>query len=248
MSDLNISNMNMSELLSSLSGTETNRNHGYDPVLALFGNNNKSTEDSLLGNVSLSDYASIKNGSYYNLMKRYYAADTEVSKTDLETYKKTQEISADKAATLCSGINDLMDTAFTEENKDTVIKNIKTFVNNYNDMLDNALNSDSRSVAQKGSWLKNMTDEFSSVLGKAGITIATDGKLSVDEESLKKADMTSLQNTFGTNVTGFSNKVLYKAEQIYSLAKTYGSSATAYTSSGTYQRNYTTGPNFTTQT
>lgn len=233
--------LNISNYLSTATGINSPSSTKGNSVSSLFSSlnkaNNNSSDPSLFG-VNLSDYSSVKSGSYYKLMKKYYSNDNTASEDDYATYIKKQDITSDKAAAASSSINDLMDEKFTDENRESVNEKISKMVDDYNSMVKNATNSDSSSIKQKATWMTNLVSQYSDVLKTAGISINSDKTLSIDKDSLNKADMTSLKNTFGSNANSFANKVLYKSEQIYSLAKTYGSSATAYTSNGTYSRDY----------
>lgn len=238
------SNSNMDILFGSLSGSNKNSNN----VSSIFGasTNNFSANDAL--GISYSDYASIKSGSYGKLMNKYYKPEGgKASKEDIEAFKKKLDATADKAAKASSNIDDLLDMKYTEENRDKITEKIEAFVSDYNSMVKNLSSTDSSSIKQKSDWMNNMVGQYSDALSNIGITFnSSDKTLSIDKEALSKANMSSIKATFGADVNSFSNKVLYKAEQIYSLAKTYGSSATAYTSDGTYNRDYSSNYDTTT--
>lgn len=242
--------LNISEYLSYTTGSQM---PGNNNVSTLFNSlSNKPTTNLLSQNVDpmssmLTDYASMKSGSYYKLMKKYYSGDTQkASKEDIEAYQKKQDLTANKAAALSSTIDDLMDSKYTEDNKSGITDKVKKFVDEYNSLLKNSDNSDLSSINQKSEWMANMVKEYSSVLSQVGIDVSAKGELSVNSEQLDKAKIDSLKDVFGAGVNSFSNKVLYKAEQIYSLAKTYGGSATAYTSNGAYHRDYSSNYDTTT--
>lgn len=241
-----MSGLNISDYLSHTTGRSISNDNN---VSALFNSlNGDSTTNSILSantqnnsnmlGISFTDYSQLKSGSYYKLMKKYYSDDTKVSKEDLDAYQKKQDITASKAASASSAINDLLDMSYTEENRSKITDKIQKFVDEYNSMLKNATSSTSPSIKQKAEWMTNMVKEFDNALQSVGLSAGASGELSINSETLSKADINAIKNAFGANANSFSNKVLYKTEQIYSLAKTYGSSATAYTSSGTYNRDY----------
>ncbi len=227
--------------ISTLFGTNTGSTNGANDISSLFGtvtgtssNNNSS---SSLG-VSLTDYASIKNGSYAKLMKKYYSKDTTTKDVDIEAYKSKQKLVAGKASDVAGKLNDLMDKTYTEDNREDITKDIESFVEKYNTMMESADKSNSKNIIKTAGWLQDLVADNSRLLGNIGISVDSDGKLEINKDTLAKADMDSLKEVFGYNPTGFSSKLLYKSEQIYSLAATYGTSATAYTSSGSFNRNY----------
>ncbi len=209
----------------------------------------KSATGGLFNGINVSDYASIKNGSYYKVLRNYYNSDESKSvdaKTALEAYEKKNKLITDSSSSLSTTINDLKDMSYTEENRDDLVSKVENFVKEYNSMIDSAAESDNKFILQKAAWLTNLTKEYDSSLSDVGIDIGKSNKLSINSEDLKNADLNALKSVFGANVSSYSNKVLYKAEQIYSLSKTYGTSATAYTSSGAYNRTYTTENSFDT--
>ena len=77
--------------------------------------------------------------------------------------------------------------------------------------------------------MTGMTDTFSKVLGKIGISVGEDGKLSVDDEKLKKADTATLKTLFDGFGT-YGSQIADKAGSIYrdaDMSSTiYGSNAT----------------------
>ena len=229
-----MANMNISDLMGS------NTDNSTSALFSGLGTGSASgSQSNIFNNINLNDYNSVKNGSYYKVMKKYYSdAPAEASDEEIETYKKKQSATADKSAELAASLNDLIDQTYSEENKDDIVSSIDKFAAKYNSMLSNASDSDSKSIRQQADWLANIVKEHAGSLDKVGITVNSDGSLSVDKDKLKQADTENIKNIFGVDVNNLAGKILYKAEQIYSLAKTYGTSATAYTSNGTYKRNY----------
>ena len=71
--------------------------NGYDSnsVSALFSSMGTSNSNSTVSNglygINLSDYASIKNGSYGKLMKSYYALDDDTSTKDKKSKNDTDD-------------------------------------------------------------------------------------------------------------------------------------------------------------
>lgn len=230
--------LNISDYLSTVSGTTAPGNSSVSTLFSSLNQNNASGSATVAG-INLSDYASIKNGSYNKLMKKYYTGEKKtLSDDELENYKKKLDVTSDKAAAFASKTNDLIDMDFSEDNREKVTAGINSFVDSYNSLLSNASSSNNSKIIKEAEWMKNLVGSYTRELSGVGISVDADGKLAVDKEKLAKADMTDLKSAFGINVNNFASKVLYKGEQIFSLAKTYGSSSNAYTSSGAYNRNY----------
>lgn len=222
-----------------------------------------------LGNLNfLSDYASIKNGSYGKLMKAYYAKDaadkTASTGKDTETKKKSISTAADSAKTL-SEIEKAADTmkesadsllvkgsksVFRKKNEkatvseeydtDAIYKAVSGFVTDYNDLLSKTSAASSKNLQSKADTLAAVTSANAKLLSRVGITVNSDSSLSLDEEAFKKSDMGTVKNLFGT--TGaYGYKVSAQASMIdYTVAKESTKSNT-YTANGTYSNVYSAG-------
>ena len=177
------------------------------------------------GSNFLSDYASIKNGSYGKLMKAYYgnagisgktasAGKTGTSnvlerileeKKNPTVSKKAQEANSN----LTSGISNLMKAVSTLQNENTytstengtsagdkVVSAVKTYVSMYNDVVSASKDS---TLTSKVSHVANMmrgSEANSGKLAEIGITINRDGTLQLNEGKLKSADLTKVQELF----------------------------------------------------
>lgn len=238
-----ISNLSgMSNLFSSMTGTSGTTNSWQNNTLSsLFGSSTSSTSSGILG-IDFSSYSSIKNGSYYKLLKNYYSSNASVDSNseDVKAYQAKVDQMANVSADLSYSLNELMHADFSEEKREDLLEDVEKFIEDYNNTVSKAADSDSKSVLQKAKWMTNMTKQYANVLSDIGITVGSDDKLKLDTETFNAADSDTLRDVFGTNPNSYANKVLYKAEQLYSLSKTYGSSATAYTSAGTYKSDETT--------
>lgn len=233
-----INNLNgMSNLFSSMTGTSGTTNSWQNNTLSgIFGGNTSNASSGILG-IDFSSYSSIKSGSYYKLLKKYYSSNATVDSNseDVKKYQAKVDQMADVSADLSYSLNEVMHADYSTEKREDLLKDVEKFIEDYNNTVSKAADSDSKSVLQKAKWMTNMTKQYANVLSDVGITIGSDDKLKLDTKTFNEADSDTLQGVFGTSPNSYANKVLYKAEQLYSLSKTYGSSATAYTSAGTYK-------------
>jgi len=222
-----------------------------------------------LGNLNfLSDYASIKNGSYGKLMKAYYAKDaadkTASEGKDTETKKKSISTAADSAKTL-SEIEKAADamkesadsllvkgsksvfrkknekaTVSEEYDTDAIYKAVSGFVTDYNDLLSKTSAASSKNLQSKADTLAAVTSANAKLLSRVGITVNSDSSLSLDEEVFKKSDMGMVKNLFGT--TGaYGYKVSAQASMIDYTAAKESTRSNTYTANGTYSNVYSAG-------
>ena len=222
-----------------------------------------------LGNLNfLSDYASIKNGSYGKLMKAYYAKDaadkTASEGKDTEAKKNSISTAADSAKTL-SEIEKAADamkesadsllvkgsksvfrkknekaTVSEEYDTDAIYKAVSGFVTDYNDLLSKTSAASSKNLQSKADTLAAVTSANAKLLSRVGITVNSDSSLSLDEEVFKKSDMGMVKNLFGT--TGaYGYKVSAQASMIDYTAAKESTKSNTYTANGTYSNVYSAG-------
>lgn len=201
---------------------------------------------------SLSDYASIKNGSYKKLVKAYYAQEKEESEASggdshakLLSVKSTADSLKEAADALQSDklwqkkeiVN--VDEETGKESKtldydwDAITKAVRSFVDAYNNTIERAGTSDTKDVLMVGSWMTKLTSKNANVLAKAGIEIGTDNKMTLNEEKLKNNVETAQFLLKGYN--SFADKVSYKASQMsQGAARSAEKMGAAYNRKGEY--------------
>ena len=181
----------------------------------MFGSGSSSTS-SFYSN--LGEYSSIRNGAYRKLVKSYYKkmnstdSDTTDKSTTGSTGKNTKVNSTGTVAlsTVKSEASDLVtsakkltatgkDSLFASEEKydaDATYKTVSNFITQYNDTVDALSKVSSTAVKSAGNHMQNMTNIMSKGLSKVGITVGTDGKLTVDKQKFKAADMSKVKALF----------------------------------------------------
>lgn len=231
----------------------------------------KSTGSGLFG-INLSEYASIRSGSYGKLMRSYFSMDStkgtsksdDSTKNTIEDLATTTSTSKDSTKTLAaieSDAKELTDSAkalYTRSNNkvftkdsggsydtDKIYKAVKRFADDYNSMLDTAGKSSTNCISRSVSSMKNETSYNEKPLKEIGITVdEKTGKLSVDETTFKSADTEKIKNLF--NGTGsYAYSVATKAAMTESYAKSEAAKSNTYTKNGTYNYNYNSGNIFT---
>ena len=215
----------------------------------------KSTGSGLFG-INLSEYASIRSGSYGKLMRSYFSMDStkgtsksdDSTKNTIEDLATTTSTSKDSTKTLAaieSDAKELTDSAkalYTRSNNKVFTKR---FADDYNSMLDTAGKSSTNRISRSVSSMKNETSYNEKPLKEIGITVdEKTGRLSVDETTFKGADTEKIKNLF--NGTGsYAYSVATKAAMTESYAKSEAAKSNTYTKNGTYNYNYNSGNIFT---
>lgn len=206
---------------------------------------------------SLSDYASIKNGSYGKLLKAYYAKQDAEKRPETGDSAQRLMLMKSNADALKKSADALGSDSLWEKKKITkkdeitgeekvsedydwkaITKAVKSFVDDYNSVVEGAGNSNTKNVLRNAAWMTNMTSKNENLLAKAGITIGKGNKLELDEDALKKTNISTLKSLF-CGYNSFANKISYKAGSIGNAANGANavSSANAiYTSSGIFTK------------
>lgn len=164
----------------------TNKYNSNVDYSALFGETSNSS--SLGGTNILSDYASIKNGSYGKLLKAYYAkqdaektagtGDTSQKLTLMKTSANSLKKSADalNASSLWEKKKiKKKDEKTGEETEvedydwEAITKAVKSFIEDYNDVVKEAGESNTKDVLRNAAWMTGMMDKSSNIQAVAVI-------------------------------------------------------------------------------
>ncbi len=161
--------------------------------------------DNGMGGINVSDYAMIKNGSYGKLMKAYYAKQDADKLSQYGDSSQSLMLMRSSADTLKKSADALSDASLYEKKKftrkdeetgeeietwdydwDAITKAVKTFVDDYNSVVEQAGDSETKNVLRNAAWMTGITEKSGNLLSKVGITVGKDNKLEFDEEVLKK--------------------------------------------------------------
>lgn len=115
-------------------------------------------------------------------------------------------------------------------------KTAKDFVDKYNSFIDETEKSDKSSVRQKGTTLQGTARAYKHMLGRAGISVDKDGRLSITN-AIKNVTEKDVKYSFGNG--GFVDKVTEKANQVNSLVSS--AKAMGYNADKTSNYAYTSG-------
>ncbi len=219
--------------------------------------------DNSTGGIDVSDYAMIKNGSYGKLMKSYYAKQDADKLSQSGDSSKKLTLMRSSADSLKKSVEALGDASLYEKKKfkkkdektgeeievedydwDAITKAVKTFVDDYNSVVELAGNSETKNVLRNAAWMTGITEKAGNLLSKVGITVEKGNKLEFDEEALKKKttlgkssieldNISTLKSLF-TGYGSFASRIAQKASAISSAAaRTKGVDKT-YNKNGAY--------------
>ncbi len=219
-----------------------------------------SSGGSSSGSVNwLSDYASIKSGSYYKLMKAYYkgsdgtsaaakssGASTSIAqklidekrsaqtaakeKTESSSVKAYNKVQSTVGAAMDS-VKKLQSTDVTDE--EATANAVSSFVKSYNEMKDAAAGAADASVSSRMDSISKLVKSNEKALNGLGISIGDDGGLKLSEDTLKAADKGQIGNLFGKD-SSFTKGLTTSAQMMSGNAQYAASRELLYGSSGTY--------------
>lgn len=251
-------------------GINFSTNTNYSFLFSSLGNNSSSSSGGMNLNF-LSDYASIKNGSYGKLLKAYYRQEnsTSVDKTETNvnnnTVSKTEKAALNKVQTATDELKESADKLLENGSKsvfaqkdittkdengaekttkgydvDAIYKAVNNFVTNFNSVVDAANKSQNEKIVNKVTSLATNTYRNINLLNKIGITMNEDSTLSINEDTFKKSNMTTVKSIFnGSGSYGYRTSA--QASMINLTADREATRNNTYTLSGTLNTAYNSG-------
>lgn len=111
-----------------------------------------------------------------------------------------------------------------------ILSTAKSFVKNYNTMFDKAESSSNSGVLSNLSYIRNRTANNTKALKEFGISVDKKGRLSIDEETFQKADMSKVQDFF----KDYGSYVASNASRVDYYMNTKANAASGYTSKASY--------------
>lgn len=134
-----------------------------------------------------------------------------------------------------------------ENDKENLIKNIKDFVTEFNEVYNNLYDIGGAANLAFKKTLDSVVSTNKKALEGIGITVSKSGELSIDEKTLEGTDFEKIKEVFAKE-GGFSDKVCGKMETIENaasnslttLSKLYGATSTynKYGTSNSYFNGY----------
>ena len=146
--------------------------------LASLLGNNRSTSTNILGNRNFVSSSQKSQKFYYDM--QYHAKQVGEYADALKSTKK----------------DSIYDKARESGNTDQIVSDVKSFVNQYNNMLDDLEESGTRSDQLVLTQLNGMFRSSERDLALTGVTRNADGRLVVDEKKLEAADVDTRKRIF----------------------------------------------------
>lgn len=230
----------------------------------LFGSSKMIGSGSFLSASNFGDLALIRSGVYTRMMRSYISQLTDgddstskarTVKTDdfrnmvsdkfeklRNPEKPTAQTEANKvlsgikssSKSLETAAKDLSGMDFDTSTREELYDAAKKYVSGYNSVLTEAKKTDNVSLTQSVKWMKDDTKAREKILAKVGITIGTDGALTLDEEKFKSANQSDIE-TLMKGSGSLAGRAAQRATGLYNLAAnqiSFNSGSTLYSSSG----------------
>lgn len=216
----------------------------------LFSSLNKS---NTMDTSFLTDYSSIKSGSYGKLLKSYYSQNssdevkslakqksTSVSRDDSVTLASVDKRSDAMKKTLSGLAEDGDNSLYAEGKREDLNKKVEGFVEDYNSLLSAGNRAFSSSINSKMQVAENTVAANTKGLAKLGITVNADRTLSINTDMLQKASTEDIKSVFQKD-NSLGDRLSAQVGAIGDSAKTEASKAHTYTGMGTYGNNFNVG-------
>lgn len=113
---------------------------------------------------------------------------------------------------------------------DKIFAAAKSFVGNYNDMLSAAKSSSNSGVLSNVSFIQEKTLQNTAALKQFGISVDVSGKMTIDEDTFKKSDMSKVQKLF----KDYGSSIASSASLVDYYMTTQANAASGYTATGAY--------------
>lgn len=113
---------------------------------------------------------------------------------------------------------------------DKIFATAKSFVSNYNNMLDAAKSSSNSGVLSNLSQIREKTASNANTLKQFGISVDEKGRMKIDEDTFKASDMSKVQKFF----KDYGSSIATNASLVDYYMTTKANAASGYTASGSY--------------
>lgn len=198
----------------------------YASIFGYGGYGGYGLTDYLYGNRS--QVSGVRTGDYSRIMRSYYnrsnssISDVLNSRYSSKTYPEVTGMSTVKteASELVESAKKLTDTGknslFRDKSTydaDAAYKAVSELASNYNDTILAAERTGNSVIKSAAGSMTRMSGIMKNSLSKVGVNVEKDGRLSVNEDSFKNADMNYVSTLFG-GTGSYTNMIVSSASRI----------------------------------
>ncbi len=241
-----------------------NNGNGLSTLFSSLNNNNSQTGIGDLSNL-LSEYNSIRNGSYAKLAKQYYNGTDKTSNKLFNGYEKeeasvgkikdNEKITENKS--LISDVSTFKKALSAVKNDDTLFEKktitdekgdskedydydkiydkLSSFAKSYNAVLEAGGDSESQTVLRNTLSMTYTVDTSRKQLESIGFEIGSDNTLSISKDAMMKGNMDTAKYLFG-GTSNFTRQLETLSTNVASQAASDVYSLGGYTSTGAYKQ------------
>ncbi|MCR4589942.1 MAG: flagellar filament capping protein FliD [Lachnospiraceae bacterium] len=213
---------------------------------------------------SLSDYASLKNGSAAKLYKAYYAKEDpnskEVKNSISTTEKNGYNTVKSSAEDLSAAVDKLSSSSLYAKGKyektgsdgkkteseydyDKIYSAVKDFADSYNALIKNGSSENLASLNEVTVRMLKNTKTNSALLSSVGISVGNDGTLSIDRDKFNRAEISSVKSLFSGSGS-FADSTASRASVMKNSAANKLSTSKVYNAEGTSEKSADDSSNF----
>ncbi|MCH5264751.1 MAG: hypothetical protein J1F02_02550 [Lachnospiraceae bacterium] len=184
--------------------------------------NNSNLTSSILGGSNsfnaLGDLTMIRSGAYKKALKSYYAIQKSDDKESISGSGKADSnnklsLVKSTAKSLNESAKKLQNIDYKKATTEDIMDDVKSFVSDYNSMLNSTKNLNSYSILQTTVWASDQMQTAKGLLDKVGITVNADNTLALDEEKFKSANMGDIKALFSGS-SSLASRIAQKASTI----------------------------------
>ncbi len=176
-----------------------------------------------------SDFRVSKNlyQAYFDMQKSENGSSSEESYIQKLINGSTEKLYEDKLGSLSQAVSEsveklekafAIDEETDEIDYDAAYSAAESFINSYNDFVTNTGSSGDKTVSNKNTFIGNMTTAYTRRLEKAGVSIGSDGTLSINKEAFNSATASQLEQAFGKE-DSFASFMGEQARQLEAYAQ-----------------------------
>lgn len=162
------------------------------------------------------------------------------NKTQKSNYEKLNKSSGSLTDSLVEILDEGSDSLFgkleaedTKQNRDALYDSIETFVESYNSTRKSLTTAQGTLNNYYAKLMKEAAQEDSEVLAAAGITVSSNGELTLDKSRFEAADIGTLKKAFGSDSTFMKKAATLAAHVSDSVKANLESLSNQYNASGT---------------